>query len=216
VRYGDLTAPRGLGPHPVVVAIHGGFWRTRWTRELMVPIARDLSAHGLAVWNIEYRRGAAAWQETLADVAAAFDELTGIDSLDLTHVATLGHSAGGHLAAWLATHREVRGFVGLAPVLDLVEAERRGLGNHAARDFLGGTPDDVPDRYAFASVAPRGPQVIVHGVLDDTVPVDLSRAYADATGARLMELPDADHFSVIDPGSPDWPSVREALWELLA
>src|SRR5204863_6124833 len=137
--------------------------------------------------------------ERLAAGRAAFDDLAGADSLGLTRVATLGRSAGGHLGAWLAPHRGVDCFVGLAPVLDLVEAERRGLGNHAARDFLGGRPDEVPDRYAFASVAPRGPQVIVHGVLDDTVPVDMSRAYATATGARLIELPDADHFSVIDP-----------------
>jgi acetyl esterase/lipase len=182
----------------------------------MAPIARDLSAHGLAVWNIEYRRGDGAWRETLADVAAAFDELADVDSLDLTRVATLGHSAGGHLAGWLATHRAVRGFVGLAPVLDLIEAERRGLGNHAARDFLGGTPDEVPEQYAFAAIAPRVPQVIVHGMLDDTVPAELSRAYAEATGARVIELPDGDHFSVIDPGSPDWPTVREAVWNLLA
>ena len=182
----------------------------------MVPIAHDLSAHGLAVWNIAYRRGDSAWRETLADVAAAYDELAAIDSLDLTRIVTLGHSVGGHLAGWLASHREVRGFVGLAPVLDLVEAERRGLGSHAVRDFLGGTPDEVPDRYAFAAVAAHAPQVIVHGALDDTVPVDLSQAYAATTGARLIELPDADHFSVIDPGSPDWPTVREALWQLLA
>lgn len=182
----------------------------------MVPLARDLAAHGVAVWNIEYRRGDGAWRETLADVAAAFDELAGVDSLDLTRVVTLGHSAGGHLAGWLATEREVRGFVGLAPVLDLVEAERRGLGNHAARDFLGGTPAEVPARYAFAAVAPQVPQVIVHGALDDTVPLDLSRAYAVTTGARLIELANGDHFTVIDPGSSDWPSVREAIWQLLA
>jgi len=213
--YGELHTPDGQGPHPVVIAVHGGFWRTRWTRELMVPIALDLSAHGLAVWNIEYRRGDGAWRETLADVAAAYDELAELDSVDLTRVVTLGHSAGGHLAGWLATHREVRGSVGLAPVLDLVEAERRGLGNHAARDFLGGTPEEVPDRYAFAAVAARGPQAIAHGALDDTVPLDMSRAYAEATGARLIELPDADHFSVIDPNSPDWPAVRQAVWQLL-
>jgi acetyl esterase/lipase len=213
---GDLHAPDGRGPHPVVVAVHGGFWRKRWTRDLMVPIARDLSAHGLAVWNIEYRRGDGAWRETLADVAAAYDDLAKIDSLDPTRVVTLGHSAGGHLAGWLASHRDARGFVGLAPVLDLVEAQRRGLGNHAARDFLGGTPDEVPDRYAFAAVSVRVPQAVVHGVLDDTVPVDMSRAYCEATGARLIELPGADHYSVIDPASPEWPAVREAVWQLLA
>ena len=55
----------------------------------------------------------------------------------------------------------------------------------------------------------------MHGALDGTVPVDLSRAYAEATGARLIELPDADHFTVIDPRSRDWPAVREAVWQLL-
>jgi acetyl esterase/lipase len=199
-----------------VVTVHGGFWRTPWTRELMVPIARDLSGHGIAVWNIEYRRGDGAWQETLADVAAAYDELARVGALDPTRVVTLGHSAGGHLAGWLATHRDVRGFVGLAPVLDLVETDRRGLGNHAARDFLGGTADEVPDRYAFAAVAVRAPQLIIHGMLDDTVPVDMSRTYAAATGARLIELPGADHYSVIDPRSREWPVIREAVWQLLA
>jgi acetyl esterase/lipase len=199
-----------------VVTIHGGFWRTQWTRELMVPLARDLSAHGLAVWNIEYRRGAGAWRETLDDVAAAFDALADVASVDPTRVTTLGHSAGGHLAAWLATHRRPRGFVGLAPVLDLVEAERRGLGNHAARDFLGGSPEEVPDRFALAAVAPRVRQVVVHGALDETVPLDMSRSYATDTGARLLELPEAHHFSVIDPRSGDWPLIREAVLELTA
>jgi acetyl esterase/lipase len=175
----------------------------------MLPIAEDLAAHGLAAFNIEYRRGDGAWRETFADVTAAYDELAAL--LDPERIVTLGHSAGGHLAGWLASRRPTRGFVGLAPVLDVVEAERRGLGNHAAADFLGGSPEEVPERYAAAAVTATG--VIVHGALDDTVPLDMSRAY-DA--ARLIDLPHADHFSVIDPSSREWPLVREAVLDLLA
>jgi acetyl esterase/lipase len=177
----------------------------------MIPIAEDLSAHGLAVFNLEYRRGDGAWRETFADVTAAFEELAEIDGLDLERTVALGHSAGGHLAGWLASRAPTRGFVGLAPVLDMIEAERRGLGNHAAGDFLGGSAEEVPERYAAAAVTAEG--VILHGVLDDTVPVEMSRAYA---AARLIELPHADHYSVIDPGSREWPLIREAVVELLA
>ena len=67
VRYGadalqvvDVWKPAGAkygrGPHPAVVMIHGGCWQTGIAeRDIMNWIAGDLRAHGVGVWNIEYR-----------------------------------------------------------------------------------------------------------------------------------------------------------------
>src|SRR5699024_620832 len=95
------------GPHAVAVVIHGGFWRAYYQRDLMHPICENLAAGGWAVWNIEYRRvgGAGGWPMTFRDVATAIDFLELIAErhrLDLDRLAALGHSAGGHLALWLA------------------------------------------------------------------------------------------------------------------
>ena len=103
---GNLHLPgREGGPWPCVVLLHGGFWRVGWDRTLMTLLADDLARRGIAAWNVEYRRvgqGGGGWPGTLEDVAAAIDHLAEFDHLDHTRVATCGHSAGGHLALWLA------------------------------------------------------------------------------------------------------------------
>jgi pimeloyl-ACP methyl ester carboxylesterase len=89
----------------VVVLIHGGFWRDRYRRDLMEPLAHDLCRRGVAAWNIEFRRldAGGGWPETGEDVATAIDALAGLEApLDLDDVTVVGHSAGGHLALWAA------------------------------------------------------------------------------------------------------------------
>ncbi|HXG77248.1 MAG TPA: hypothetical protein VNJ53_11815, partial [Gaiellaceae bacterium] len=101
----EAFLPAGHGPHPVVVVVHGGYWRARYDRSLMEALCEDLAAHGLAAWNLEYRRVGAGggWPATLADVAAGVDALAGLDApLDLARVAAVGHSADGHLTFWAA------------------------------------------------------------------------------------------------------------------
>src|SRR6478752_3173821 len=96
----DLLLPTGTGPFPVVVLVHGGFWRRPYGRRLMVGLARDVVQHGWAAWNIEYRRvgqQGGGWPGTLEDVAAAADAVAGFEEVDASRVATAGHSAGGHL-----------------------------------------------------------------------------------------------------------------------
>src|SRR5262245_61264123 len=93
-------------PLPVVVLLHGGFWRGRYGKVLMRPLARAVVANGWAAWNVEYRRvgrlgGGGGWPDTLTDVAAAVDALAAQPGVDLDRVASCGHSAGGHLALWL-------------------------------------------------------------------------------------------------------------------
>ena len=228
----NLHLPAGDGgPWPCVVLLHGGFWRTGWDRTLMTPLAVDLAAQGIAVWNVEYRRvgqDGGGWPGTLDDVAAAVDHLAEVDVVNAEHVATCGHSAGGHLALWLAgRHRVSDGMPGARPrirpvaavaqaaVCDLERAWRDDLGQGAVAGLLGAF-DAVPERYAAASpaaLAPLGvPQLLVHGEADDIVPVAQSREHtARDPYAELIELDGADHFDLIDVRHPSWPDVVNRL-----
>jgi acetyl esterase/lipase len=244
VRYGEhpdqvanLHSPAGGGePWPVVVLLHGGFWRAAWDRTLMTPLARDLAARGFLAWNAEYRRvgqDGGGWPGTLLDAAAAIDAVATIEEADTDRVAVVGHSAGGHLALWLAARDRLpagapgagavvrpRLAVSLAGVADLVVGAEAGVGGGACEALLGGSPDAVPERYAAASPAalvPLGiPQLVVHGAWDDIVPAVQSSAYAARARAagddvELVELPDADHFDVIEPEHPAWDVVLARL-----
>jgi len=237
---GNLHLPVGEGAWPTVVLIHGGFWKWGWDRTLMTPLAHDLARQGYAVWNIEYRRvgqEGGGWPGTLEDAAAAIDHVAAIEQVDVSRVVTIGHSAGGHLAVWLgARHRlpasapgstprvRPRAAVSQAGVLDLARGAADGLGSGACAGLLGGEPDHVPERYATASpvaLLPLGlPVLLVHGARDDIVPPSQSHAYAAAARAagdevELVDLPDADHFDVVEVGDPAWLAVVERLPGLL-
>lgn len=225
----DLTWPARSadGDVPIGVVIHGGFWRAAFDRSLGVPLAESLVAAGWAALNVEYRRvgNGGGYPATLDDVAAAVDALAGVDGIDRTRVVAIGHSAGGHLAAWLATRPEptvaVTAVVAQAGVLDLRRASADRLGAGAVDAFLGGSPDDVPDRYAVADPTvnlPLGvPVLCVHGAADDIVPIGQSEGFAIAAtaagdDARLVTV-DGDHFVVIDPASDAWSAVLDFLGE---
>jgi acetyl esterase/lipase len=232
IRYGDdpsqvaeLSLPEGL-PRGVVVVIHGGFWRARYDRDLGRPLARGLTEHGWAAWNIEYRRvgNGGGSPETLDDVHAAIETLADLD-LPLGQVLTVGHSAGGHLATWAASRGRsarwsatvrVTGVVSQAGVLDLRTAYDEHLGDGAVEAFLGHPPgpdDDPVD--PLRNVPLDVPVHCVHGVDDDVVPVSQSHAYvaaASAAGAtaEVHEVP-GDHFVVIDPEHDAWTCTLELL-----
>ncbi len=239
-QFGELYLPEASQPSPIVVLIHGGFWRAAYRLSLMTGLAIDLARRGIAAWNIEYWRVGEAgggWPDTLLDVAAATDYLQTIATtyaLDTERVVTVGHSAGGHLALWLAarsrlpsdsplattgTPLALAGAVSQAGVVDLEHAWRLRLGNNAVRALLGGNPSQVPERYAAASPAAllplSVPQVLIHGTWDDVVPLELSQSYernATAAGDQvtLIELPGTDHFALIDARSQAWEvTVRE-------
>lgn len=235
VRYGphrqhvfDLAVPAGAGPHPVAFVLHGGFWRARYKRSLMEPLCADLVARGWAAVNVEYRRlgrllgGGGGVPQTLEDVAAALDHLATLDApLDLSRVVSIGHSAGGHLALWIAAPRDgarvrVCGAIGQAAVSDLARGARLGLGAGVVARFCGGTPESSPRAYAHASPfarLPLGvPQLLVHGEADDTVPASLSLGYAEAARAAgdhvdLVLRPGDGHMEHIDPALPAWGDV---------
>ena len=230
---------------PVVVVIHGGYWGSGYGRSLGTGLAADLAEHGVAAWNIEYRRlgNGGGWPSTLLDVARAVDALGDIANpatggrLDLDRVVTVGHSAGGQLAVWLAGRHKLAtgapgadpqvricGVVSQAGVLDLVRGATAGLGGGAVVRFLGGTPAEVPERYAVASpyeLVPIGvPSTLVHGIKDKVVPIDQSDRYAAAAIAAgdvvdEQRLKGVDHFAPIDPRMRAWVACRTAALEYL-
>lgn len=231
----DLRRPAGAGPaRPLVVVLHGGFWRSEYDRSHTGPLAAALAALGYPVAQLEFRRTGqpgGGWPGTLTDVLAGVAALPGLAAAALPGrigpgaPILLGHSAGGHLALYAAAHAPavVGGVLALAPVSDLGEAYRLDLDGGAVAALLGGGPAEFPDRYRTtdprALVPVRSRTVVVHGALDRQVPVEMSRTFvAGATAAgtdiTLLELPKCEHFGLIDPESPAWPQVTDALRSL--
>lgn len=208
-------APNGI----TVLLLHGGFWKTAWDRTHTRPMAVALAEAGFLVATPEYRRvgpgGAGGWPRAGVDVlraATRLPELLGEVGQQVGTLRVTGHSAGGHLALWLATQDlPADRVVALAPVCDLREAIRLGLGSDAARAFLGGIEPDEADPMVLLDPRPAAQVTIVHGVDDDVVPVSLSRGLvARHPWVRLEEVP-GGHFEVIEPGSVAWPVVVDAL-----
>jgi acetyl esterase/lipase len=246
LQFGELHLPSNAGPHPIVILIHGGFWRRPYDYTLMTGLAKDLAQQGIAAWNVEYRRigdTGGGWPGTMLDVAQAADYVCTIAptyNLDLERVVPIGHSAGGHLALWLAARPNIPensdlvpakssplpliGTISLAGVADLNLSTRMNLGNGAASELLGGSPAQVPERYAAASPASLLPlnvaQVLIHGTVDDRVPYEMSYVYTKAAQTAgdevtLITLDGADHFALIDPASDAWTKTVEALKKLM-
>jgi acetyl esterase/lipase len=226
---GDLLLPDGDGRrYPVAVLLHGGFWRTRFTRALMAALAADLAQRGWASWNVEYRRvgSGGGVPETLDDVRAAIHLLPRLNAaLDLSRILVIGHSAGGQLGLCVADEPSVAAVVSLAGVCDLRSAATERLGEGAALAFIGAMPAERPAAYGLAdplALLPSGVEVLlVHGDADGRVPVSQSRRYAEAARAagdrcELLELAGVDHFALIDPRTPAWATVAGRLPGLVA
>lgn len=230
-QFGDLTTSGG-DRVPVVVLIHGGFWRNPYDLTLMEPLAEDLVARGYAVWNLEYRRlgdAGGGWPGTFDDIAAGVDHLGVVApdaSLDLDRVAIVGHSAGGHLALWAAGRADLPAAapdadpkviptvaIGQGAVVDLLGAATARLGSGAVEELLDGTSTTKPDRYRWATPnLGAGPTMVsVVGSADDIVPAQYSVDPAQPGAIELIEIDGADHFDLIDPTHEAWLAVIDQL-----
>ncbi|MFJ7936023.1 alpha/beta hydrolase family protein [Sporosarcina sp. NPDC096371] len=245
-QFGVLRMPEFSGRCPVIVTIHGGFWQSKYGLEENTPLDEDLTRRGYATWNIEYRRvgeDGGGWPGTFIDVIDAVNHFIQLEErfqLDLSRVVILGHSAGGHLALWLASRSNkvhmdeigktllipIRSVISLAGVLDLRRMweihEEKGMISPVA-SFLEGSPQEVFERYRLASPIELLPlkveQILIHGELDRHVPVELSieyyhKAIDKGDKVRLVVLQDVEHFMVIDPSSSAWKSVIDSLEKL--
>jgi acetyl esterase/lipase len=225
--------PLRATPAPLIVIVHGGFWRPAYGRGHLGPMASALAVAGYMVAVPEYRRAGMAeegWTGPFNDIAAALDRVGGIagrHGADTSRITWAGHSAGGHLVLWAAARpwlpagspwRKSWGpglpthVVSLAGCSSLRLCAEWNLGAGAVRLLMGGGPEDVPERYAVADPAglpaPPVPVTLVHGIDDDTVPLRMSQAF---TAGRLVEIPGAGHFDLIDPQSSAWPRVLSVL-----
>lgn len=234
-QFGELWLPKGERPYSTVVVIHGGCWLADLPGlELMDHMCGALRDEGLAVWNLEYRRighNGGGFPGTFEDVAQGAEYLGSLapqHGLDLDRLVALGHSAGGHLAVWLAArHRPIRGVISLAGIVDLEAYRSRGpdaCGGPPTIDALvgSGRPGDV-----FADTSPRKllplgvRQVIVSGELDPIVPPIFGHDFAAAAihsgdQATDLEIIGAGHFELIDPLSGAWPEIRFAVLNLIS
>lgn len=218
-QFGWLQLPDRPAPaagFPVVVLVHGGFWRQPFDVSLMDGLADDLADRGYASWNIEYQRvgGAGGWPTTGDDVAAAINHLGAVgndQSLNLNQIVSVGHSAGGHLALWALGQTgqvTVRGSVGLGAVVDLAYFRE-------SEALLGGTAEDVPDVYSDAApVLDPDRVVLIQGSSDSIVP-QASLQVAIDRQIPVVLIGGDDHFDLIDPGSDSWAAAIRSIEDFL-
>ena len=229
-QFGELRIPKSGRSHPLVVNLHGGYWRSRYTLAHSGHVCAALTAKGAASWNLEYRRvgnPGGGWPGSFEDVRNGFRFITQAREqydLDLARIVVMGHSAGGQLALCLAAHEpSLRRVVSLSGVVELAEAFELHLGDDAVVEFLGGTPKQVPDHYEEADplrLQLKATQWLVHGATDDVVPASLSRDYTQTKKGRgedvhYLEIGSANHFDLIDPRSSAWPRVEATILHLL-
>jgi acetyl esterase/lipase len=234
-QFGDLWLPNQPSIAPVVVAIHGGFWLAEHGLDHLSHVCQALCREGFVVWSLEYRRvgdPGGGFPGTLEDVASGAGRLRGLCveyGFGLSRWVTLGNSAGGQLALWLAARTNQTGeprllsrpkaAIALAGVCDLANATQLQLGDGAVCAFLGTDQTHSP-RYAEASPSARLPlgvrQLLIHGTDDPIVPVEQSRAHVERAAvsgddATLLELPGTGHFELIDPRTAQWQTMLPAL-----
>jgi acetyl esterase/lipase len=214
VRFGGPGAEK----RPLVVLLHGGFWRPAYDRIHTGPMAQALAAAGWTVATPEYRRHPGYPDATLADVRLALETLPGLVEHHDGKVLVIGHSAGGHLALWAAAaglRIPLRGVVALAPVADLQLADELGLGGGAVRAFLGVAPEKRPEIDPRRMPEPACAVSILEGEGDEIVPPEVPRSYVVAhPKTRLVPVPGAGHFALIDPESRAWPLIPAELERL--
>jgi acetyl esterase/lipase len=248
MQFGDLRLPSGPGPHPVAVVIHGGCWLSIADLHVMDRFTKALADAGVASWNIEYRpvdNPGGGWPGKFTDIGLGVDYVRILApkyNLDLSRVVTVGHSAGGHLALWAAGRYRlpedsplyvadplkpigVLCLAGPADLREIFEPAQVVCGANVIQKLVGGSPEEVPDRYRQTSPAEMLPigvrQIVIHGSDDPVVPPVAGQAYVaagDSTGDSigLIIVPDASHFEVIAPWTYSWPIIEASVLSLLS
>ena len=208
----DLYLPEKTSK-PLIVLIHGGFWRPEFDRKHLSPIAKALADSGWPVALIEYRRIIGNPDATLHDVHSAMKKL----SEDFGATILLGHSAGGHLALLVGSKFEVKGVIALAPVTDLIQSEEMDLDEGAVSDFLGAPAKLRPDLNPIGLPPLKSTVLLIHGTADIRVPIQSSRDYIskmDTNSTDLLELENTGHFELIDPRSDVFGQICRELTAL--
>jgi acetyl esterase/lipase len=250
-QFGDLWIPETHGAHPLIVFFHGGWWRSQYDLGYAGYLCSALKKEGIATWSVEYRRvgeTGGGWPATFQDAAAGFDfaaTLARSYPLDISRIIAMGHSAGGHLAFWIAGRHHIdpqseiyqprplvplRGAVALAGAVDLrLTIDLSGYlsfahDKHEVTALMGGLSQDVPDRYRAGNPGDllpfHVPQLLMQGTADDQIPPELPSRWAEMSRplgdpVTVRMIPAADHFDLLDPESQAWGTVRDSLRKMI-
>jgi acetyl esterase/lipase len=232
----DLYQPAGANAsqrRPILVLIHGGGWKSG-EREDYRPYAIRVAEAGYVVASLSYRlTPVAKFPAAARDVNAALQFLANRSDefgIDPNRMVLMGGSAGGHLAM-LAGYSD-------DPQLKPEPVEEKNLEykiaavfnfygpcdlttdfakNHdLVTDFLGTKIEEHPEVYRQASplfAISQGdpPTVIVHGTLDDIVPVEQS----DSLAVQLRNAGIPVHYERIE-GWPHTMDLAEPMFEYLS
>jgi acetyl esterase/lipase len=196
--------PAAGAPSRPVIVLHGGFWRAGQVGE-GAGQSRRLADRGFTVFDVGYRIAPQPnWQTGVGDVKCAIGwvkaHATTPDwNVDAGKLAVLGRSAGAHLAlmaayapddptlapACPAPDTSVEAVIALYPPTDLAwfydhPANARAADNAVIRNFLGGPPSELAQRYRALSpadrVTSRSPRTLVlHGGRDQFIPAEQSQ-----------------------------------------
>lgn len=229
----ELFLPKGRGPHPVVVLIHGGCYLAEYEGLRQTSgLAADLAGRGYAVWNVEYRKlgeAGAGYPGTYLDVADALDRLRAdakAYKLDARRVVAVGHSAGGHLALWAAARGKlpksselwradplpIRAVVSLGGIGDL-EPHAGVFAGACGPSIAQVAPPRTYRETSPGELLPLGASVtMIHGEFDHVMSFDTGAAFAArvrAAGdlAEAHEVKGAGHFDVVIPTTEAWRTV---------
>jgi len=232
----DLRLPKGKGPFPVAIIIHGGCFMASVDKcEGIAAFADALTARGFATWNVEYRRVGdvgGGWPGSFQDVAAAIDKLTDVAShyrLDLARVTLVGHSAGAFFALWAASRNRLdppwRGekvrpasvvaIDGPGALAPFVGVDAQVCGRPVIVPLMGGTPVERPAEYHLASPEDHLPlgmtQLLVEGELGELMKPYVAAAKASGDSVHVLAPDRANHFDIVTPATANGQAVVDFI-----
>ena len=226
----------GTSEPALVILIHGGCWSNEYGLDNIRALASKLKGSGYAVWSTEYRRVGdvgGGWPGTFEDIADSLNYTDKLSNVNQRAKFVMGHSAGGHLALWVAAaghlplesplgkrmKTQIQGAIGLAPIADLAAYS---LGDNSCEvvteKLMGGSAIDLAERYALGSpsaLLPSIDSILIHGEGDTIVNISQSQRYAASSSrASIIPLKGLGHFDMINPEGPVFDRIIEALVRL--
>lgn len=207
-------------PPAQIVFVHGGCWQNSFDVRHTYALSTALAQAGYAVWALEYRRtgdNEGGWPNSFDDIKGGIAHVHPAPEFPDIPVILMGHSAGGHLALLAgAEDPALKGVIGLAAITDIIKyAQGDNSCQTATPAFMGGSYDNRTEQYHAANPAEKTPHpntVLLHGSVDDIVPVD----QASMTGARTVMVEGAGHFDWVHPGTEAFNVLLQTLQDMLA